>query len=69
MFTSKANSKQKWVKKHEKRRKQSPDSTHGPCQYTHGRAKENRVYTRPMPAHARPCSSDSTDFPFSPFRA
>jgi len=39
MFTSKANSKQKWVKKHEKRKNRSPVSTHGPCQHTHRHAK------------------------------
>ena len=67
MFMSKANSKQKWVKKHKKRKNRSPVSTHGPCQNTHGRAKENKVQARPVPIYTRSCSSDSTDFLFFRF--
>jgi len=50
MFTSKANSKQKWVKKHKKRETEVLTARTARAAHTHDRAKKGRVCTHD---HAR----------------
>ena len=49
MFTPKANSKQKWVKKHKKRETEVLTARTARTMHTLGRAKKGIKYTRPVP--------------------
>jgi len=49
LFTPKANSKQKWVKKHKNARTKVLTAHITRAVHTHVRAKKGRVYTQPMP--------------------